>query len=290
MVLVRLNWMDAIGLAQRTELGTCWEHLQAMEGSGEFFGLLERLMETADFQHRTGARYLAGRVLTLLGAMRDSSDLRMAMFSDAEQLTCQDSVALRFSDLEVRLRVWQAEVQAQQGEREQVLLHLGRQLWRLDEVERVAMDDVRWRQADGADPDEIEVVLAYRLALRERLDLPIFTSGMSFRAVAGVTETHIEGAARRVLQAETSEQLANSLLDREFWCSHVRRLHAQRFDEMNAPFHARLEAVQEAADLSEQQVLQQTEEISQQRQAAERALLLDITRQALDSAAEPLQP
>jgi len=190
----------------------------------------------------------------------------------------------------VRLRVWQAEVQAQQGEREQVLLHLGRQLWRLDEVERVAMDDVRWRQADGADPDEIEVVLAYRLALRERLDLPIFTSGMSFRAVAGVTETHIEGAARRVLQAETSEQLANSLLDREFWCSHVRRLHAQRFDEMNAPFHARLEAVQEAADLSEQQVLQQTEEISQQRQAAERALLLDITRQALDSAAEPLQP
>lgn len=59
---------------------------------------------------------------------------------------------------------------------------------------------------------------------------------------------------------------------------------------MNAPFHARLEAVQEAADLSEQQVLQQTEEISQQRQAAERALLLDITRQALDSAAEPLQP
>ncbi|MBA5707581.1 hypothetical protein DT037_10905 [Pseudomonas fulva] len=290
MALVRLRWMDAIGLAQRTELGACWEHLQAMEDAGEFFGLLERLMDTADFQHRTGARYLAGRVLTLLRAMRDSSDLRVAMFSDAEQLTCQDSVALRFSDLEVRLRVWQADAQAQQGDQEQALLHLGRQLWRLDEVERVAMDDVRWRQADGADPDEIEVVLAYRLALRERLDLPIFTSGMSFREVAGVTEAHMERAARRVLQAETSEQLANSLLDREFWCRHVRNVHAQRFEEMNAPFHARLEAVQEAPDLSEQQVLQQTEEISQQRQTGERALLLAITRQALDSAAEPISP
>ncbi|MBF8675714.1 hypothetical protein IRZ53_13395 [Pseudomonas fulva] len=290
MAVVRLRWMDTIGLALRTELGACWEHLQAMDGSGEFFGLLERLMETADFQRRASARYLAGRVLTLLRAMRDSSDLRVAMFSDAEQLTCQDSVALRFSDLEVRLQVWQAEAQAQQDDREQALLHLGRQLWRLDEVERVAMDDVRWRQADGADPDEIEVVLAYRLALRERLDLPISTSGMSFREVAGVSETHIEQAASRVLQAETSEQLANSLLDREFWCRHLRNVHAQRFEEMNAPFHARLEAVQEATDLSEQQVLQQIEDISQQRQAGERALLLTLTRQALDSAAEPISP
>ncbi|NKZ99043.1 hypothetical protein GTA26_29120 [Rhodococcus hoagii] len=91
-----------------------------MDGSGEFFGLLERLMETADFQRRASARYLAGRVLTLLRAMRDSSDLRVAMFSDAEHLTCAgQALALRFSDLEVRLQVWQAEAQAQQGDREQ---------------------------------------------------------------------------------------------------------------------------------------------------------------------------
>nr|WP_314479767.1 NEL-type E3 ubiquitin ligase domain-containing protein [uncultured Pseudomonas sp.] len=286
--LVRLRWMDAIGDTQRTELSACWERLQAIDGSGEFFGLLERLMQTADFQHRAGARYLAARVLVLLRAMRDSSDLRVAMFNDAEQLTCQDSVALRFSDLELRLRVWQAEAQAQQPEQEQSLLYLGRQLWRMDEVERVAMDDVRWRQSDGANPDEIEVVLAYRLALRESLDLPILTSGMSFRAVAGVTDAHIERARTRVLQAETSEQLANSLVDREFWCRYLRGAHVMRFDDLNAPFHARLEAVQEATDLSELQVLQQTQDIAQQRQAAERALLLELTRQALDNAAQPM--
>ncbi|WP_028634469.1 NEL-type E3 ubiquitin ligase domain-containing protein [Pseudomonas parafulva] len=284
--LARLRWMDAIGMDQRTELGACWEPLQAMQGAAQFFNLLQRLTETADFQNRTGARYLACRVMGLLQAMRDSAELRDAMFSDAEQLTCQDSVALRFSDLELRLLVWQAEASVQAGDQQQMLLHLGRQLWRMDEVDHIAMEDMQMRQRSGADPDLIEVALAYRLALRDDLDLPVNTRGMTFREVAGVNERHISQARSRVLAAESTEQLAASLLGREFWCRHLRSAYPERFEALNAPFHERLEAMQEAPGLSEMQRLEQTATIADQRQAAERTLMLELTRHALDTAVD----
>ena len=285
-VPARLRWMDAAGVSLRTELGAHWEALEAMPDATQFFNLLERLMETEDFQHLTGARYLAGRVLELLRAMRESDELRDLMFNDAEQLTCQDSVALRFSDLELRLLAWRARTQAAAGGQEQALLRLGRQMWRLDEVDQFAQQDVLAREFEGRGTDPIDIVLAYRLGLREQLELPILTSGMTFRTLAQVGAAQLAQARNWVLANETGERLASSLIVRDFWQAHLRAAHAARFELLDAPFHERLEALQGNFTLPEAERLTEINRVASERQAAERELMMTLTLDALDGQAE----
>ena len=97
--------------------------------------LLRRLLDTADFQKQP--QILAQRVLTMLKNMHEQTDLLTELFTHADDdLTCQDSVALRFHNLEVRMLAVQAKAQAgtEQGATTQALLRLGRRLWRLAQV------------------------------------------------------------------------------------------------------------------------------------------------------------
>ncbi len=282
----RLRWMDAIGLENRTALSACWTELQVAPGADHFFHLLERLMETADFQSLTGSRYLACRVLTLLRAMRNSTALRDELFGNAEQLTCQDSVALRFSNLELRLLLWQAQADAASGNEEQRLLRLGRQLWRLDEVDLIAREDIEQRRNGGADPDEIEVVLAYRLALRIDLDLPIQTNSMTFRQVADVDARRIGRARARVLDNEGGRSLAASLIERDFWRTHLHSAYVSRFESFNAPFHERLEQLSNDPALPEVDRVPSMDRVAAEQQVAEREFMLELTLDALDASAD----
>jgi len=286
----QLRWMEAAAAPVRSELGSLWQALEAMPDAAQFFDLLERLMETEDFRHLTGARYLAGRVLEMLRAMRGSDELRELMFNDAEQLTCQDSVALRFSDLELRLLAWRARSQATAGGQEQALLRLGRQLWRLEEVDQFAQQDVMEREATGRGSDPIEIVLAYRLGLRAQLDLPLLTSGMTYRVIAGVEAPQLAQAQNWILAHESGERLATSLVARDFWQAHLRSAYARRFEQLDAPFHERLEVLQADASLTEAERLAEIERVASQRQAEERQLMLTLTLDALDGPAQPGQP
>ncbi|PVZ43663.1 NEL-type E3 ubiquitin ligase domain-containing protein [Pseudomonas sp. CC120222-01a] len=285
-VSARLRWMDAGGAQLRTELDRYWRALEALPNALEFFTLIERLMETADFQHATGARFLASRVLEMMRAMTQSAELCQELFSNAAQLTCQDSVALRFSDLELRLLVWRAQAQATTGGDERVLLRLGRRLWRLEELDRIALRDIQERQFGGSDPDQIEVVLAYRVALREALDLPLQTQGMSFRPVAGVDARRIARARNLVLRHETGEQLAAALIERAFWQSHLRNAYPARFDALNAPFHERLEIMQADSTTPEAQRVAQINTLASEQRLAERDLMHTLTLEALDANSE----
>lgn len=285
-VPARLRWMDAAGVPLRTELSAHWEALEAMPNATQFFNLIERLMETEDFRHLTGARYLAGRVLELLRAMKGSDELRDLMFNDAEQLTCQDSVALRFRDLELRLLAWRARVQAEEGGQEQALLRLGRQMWRLDEVDQFAQQDVMAREFANRGTDPIDIALAYRLGLREQLELPVLTSGMTFRTLAQVEAPELARARDWVLVNETGTQLASSLIVRDFWQVHLRAAYAARFELLDAPFHERLEALQGDFTLPEARRLAEINRVATERQAAERELMMTLTLDALDRQAE----
>lgn len=285
-VSARVRWMDAGGAQQRAELDRYWRALEAMPDALDFFTLIERLMETADFQHVTGARFLAGRVLAMMRAMAHSTELCQELFSNAAQLTCQDSVALRFDDLETRLLVWRAQGQAATGSQERRLLRLGRQLWRLEEVDRIALRDIQERQLGGSDPDQIEVVLAYRVALREALELPLQTQGMSFRPIAGVDARRIARARNLVLRHETGERLASSLIDRAFWQTHLRNAYPARFDALNAPFHERLEVLQADNTAPEPQREAQINRLASEQRRAERELMHALTLDALDAESE----
>lgn len=282
-ISARQRWLDAVNSLARDELSSAWEVVEMEPGGEDFFQMLGRLLETADFQQRGEA--LADRVFTMLQWMREHASLREELFNQVtQQLTCQDSVALCFSNLELRMLVWRASVDAAAGGQQRALLNLGRQLWRLDQVDRIALEDIQARRTAGSNPDEIEVGLAYRVALRDALDLPAQPGDMLFAGVAGVDEARIERARNRVLSTETTEQLATSLVQREFWQEHLQRTEQARLEVADAPFHERLNALlEEAETVPEAEYLARVNVVNDERQVARKALLLQLTREALAS-------
>ncbi|MBF8792504.1 hypothetical protein IRZ70_06815 [Pseudomonas monteilii] len=285
----RLRWIDAISGEQRDDMAALWAEAEGLPGAEEFIALLEDLLGTTEFQQRIGAQNLANRVYALLDAIIRAPALREELFVNAGALTCVDSVALRFSDLEVRALVWQAQ-QPASGDGQHGLLHLGRQLWRLETLDGIARQDIQARLASAIAPgeideiDPIEIVLAYRLALRSDLDLPVQTRAMQFLDLAHVEAWQIESARARVLETETPECLAASLVDRDFWQLHLRRTQSSRFDEFNAPFHQRVESLMEDEQVPEAERLARINQVNQERAQGERDLMLELTREAMELA------
>jgi hypothetical protein len=275
---VRRRWVDAAQRTDRGPLSVAWENLQSEPRSGDFFELLNRLLETADFTNN--AQYLAQRVFAMIEAMLSHATLRNELLELASQsMTCGDSVTMYFSNLELRMLVWQAE--SNSDNQEDALLHLGRQLWRLDEVDRIALEDVQARRAGGGNPDDIEVALAYRLGLRDDLDLPAQPRDMLYRRVAGLNAQTITSALAAVQEAETAEAVAQSLVDRDFWQTYLLRTEQARFEESDRPFHDRMEAVMNDATVLNGRRVTQMNQIRDERLAAQRTLMLEITRQKL---------
>ena len=281
-VFPRMRWLDAIDPQYRDDLGSLWALVESNDGSEAFFELVNGLAHTGDFRSPAGAANLATRLLEMLGAMEGDDALRRELFGHAQAVTCQDSVALRFSDLEVRLRVWEAQHGAMADAQQQGLLRLGRQLWRLETVHRIALEDFLSRRAAGEDPDEVEVVLAYRLALRSDLDLPVRITTMRFGYLADVDAVRVRHALERVLAAESSEQVARSLVERDFWQQHLKRTHKARFDELNEPYQAQVAALFDDHEQEEAVRMRRMAQVEAQRSTAEREAMLSITRDALD--------
>ncbi|WP_449432207.1 NEL-type E3 ubiquitin ligase domain-containing protein [Pseudomonas putida] len=283
----RRVWIDAADSPHRGEQSSIWDEVEAMPGSGDFFNMLLLLQDSAEFQRRPQA--LAGRVFSMMAAMLDHQSLGEELLSQAtETLHCQDGAALCFSNLELHTLVWRARADAVAGNRQEALLHLGRQLWRLDRLDQVVVADIQARQAGGGDPDQIEVGLAYRLALRDEFDLPAQPSDMLFGEVAGVDAQRIEQARERLRRDETPERLADSLVARTFWQEHLMAANRDRFDELDAPFHARCEALTTQAESgNEEGYAAQMNQVRDEREQARRRVMLELTLPLLAADAQP---
>lgn len=271
-------WGDAVGPEDRGLLIAAWEWMDVGESAERFYRVLQQLLQSADFHINPQA--LAQRVLAVLQAMAKEPGLRQALLDIAnDEWGCQDGATWCLSNLELNVLVWQARANAQ-GNTEQALLALGRRLWRLDEVDRLAVLDILDR---GGNPDESEVGLAYRLGLRDRLDLPIQVGDMSFRPVSGVTEAHLARVQAQILEVETQEQLAPSLVDRTFWQAHLERTHPERFADVDRPFRRRLERLLDDQALTDEARQVQSDAILGEQRAARRGLMLDMTLTALEA-------
>lgn len=284
----RQRWLDAADSLERIDQAAMWDELEVYDGCDDFFSLLIRLLQTADYQQHREA--LATRVFTMLRAMCEHETLRQELFAQASlPVTCQDSASLSFSGLELRMLVWRARVDAAAGGEQAAFLRLGRQLWRLDEVDRIAQRDYESRRAAGADPDQIEVVLAYRVGLRATLDLPAQPSDMLFAEVAGLDQARLDQARNDVLANETTERLSQALVERDFWREHLLQANGARFESLDVTFHARVEALMNASDsLPEGRYLEEMNQVQAEREVARRALMLRLSRQAIGDHLEPL--
>ncbi|MDR6711697.1 hypothetical protein J2W83_001291 [Pseudomonas hunanensis] len=259
-----------------------WKALADEPGSLDLFRFLADLASSVDYRQQP--REMRRRVQSILEVCEHNGQVREAVFQQASgPRSCTDRLLLILSNLEVRAMVVQRTAGLESRHAEPGLLELGRSLYRLDEVDRIAAQHIeRLRTGDPyALVDDIEIYLAFRVGLADALGLPGQPAQMHFAHFADVSPPHLRDARTAVLSAENVESLSTSLAAREFWQEYLRNRHDDRFEALNEPFHARLEALEAMVGGSSERVyLDQVDALMAQRNVAERQLVLRLTREA----------
>ncbi|WP_412462039.1 NEL-type E3 ubiquitin ligase domain-containing protein [Pseudomonas sp. SC11] len=275
------HWLTPLEPEQRLTLQAQWDTLRALPGSDSFFALLDELHSTADFvAHHT---YLAGRVTWMVGVLAEDAPLRETVFERvSDSPTCADGLAERFSELMLQVEVARANRYGAAQERGARLIHLGRQLYRLGQVDRIARQVIAGRRQTGRDVDDLEVILFYRIQLAESLDLPLQPRSMRYESVADVSPSQLDEALKTVLAAETEQALVEYLVQQEFWRTYLQERHDRVFASVTQDFAARGEAIDEASEqLSSQEYTARWDALKSEREATLDALVMELTLEAL---------
>ncbi|RON54115.1 NEL-type E3 ubiquitin ligase domain-containing protein [Pseudomonas frederiksbergensis] len=226
-----LTGASALDTVRRRQL---WSAVYAYPDSRPFFTLLNRLRFTADF--RVVYRSLSQRVWDVIEAAAEDSHLRRTLFRMANvgQLSA-DGSSLVFSDLHVQVLCYRAlGVVRDRAATETELVRLLRGLYRLQEVERLAVKNVISRSRTGPLTLEqaMEISLAYRVGLAERLDLPAQPRDMNLSLAIDVIPQTLDWVYGEVLKLEQSSALAHWMTLQEFWKRYVEGIHQANFDDL----------------------------------------------------------
>lgn len=280
-------WTEGLSAEARRMHQEQWDRLALEPGGNDLLRLLSDLRGTADYRNQRAD--LQRRVWQVVEACEQDSQLRETLFELAAQpRSCSDSVALNFSHLEVRVLAHRSAAGRSASEAQNALVQLGRGLFRLDEVDRAAAQDIQARLAREEFVDEVEIRLAYRAGLAEALSLPGQPAGMRYSKFANVSPAQLNRVRGQVLIAERSSRLAQSLAERDFWQVHLRGLHRQRFAQLNEPFFARMEAFYAArGDMADGEYFEVANQLGVEREAANRRLVSQLTNEALQGGTEP---
>lgn len=267
-----LRWLDLVTSSERDRLADAWGTLEARAGSQDFFHLLKRLTTSADFRQAFTSRYLALRVQRMLMYLVKRPELQAEVFRHALSEYCEDNATLRFSDLEIRVKVWKAQNEHSVVDTEQALLSIGAQCWRLAALDSLAaLHAARVGRAD----ESLEFALAYRLALIENLDLPIEHDEMLNPGVALLSDLDLVVAARQVRNAQSPDALAEYLVSQRFWKAYLQKAFGVRL-QVPQSMHDDLEAMMERNAPAEE-----INRLNDSVQRRERNLQLQLTREAI---------
>ncbi|MGE8151113.1 NEL-type E3 ubiquitin ligase domain-containing protein [Pseudomonas vancouverensis] len=255
-----------------------WLALKNEPGSTGFFELLAELGSSAD--SRRVMDDMTRRVWGVIDAAQADPGLCDQLLSLAVRANCADAAATIFSNLEVAVdidRVVRQSVNAH--DQAAHLLGLGRRLFRLDYLAKIAREDVL------ADPtlDPVEVELAYRIGLAERLELVGQPYGMRYASLSGVTPASLETAYNRITTAELTAELSTFISGREFWSDFLRRHHEQQFSDLVSPFHERMATAFESEETLGTQYRPTVDGIAAELKTAETALLKRLTVAAMEA-------
>ncbi|MGY2261716.1 NEL-type E3 ubiquitin ligase domain-containing protein [Pseudomonas sp. SDO55104_S430] len=255
-----------------------WLALKNQPASDGFFRLLAEAGSTAD------SRYLredmTRRVWRVIEATERGAALRDQLLSMAVKSNCADSAATIFSNLEVAVeidKVVRHSVNAH--DRAARLIKLGRALFNQDYLDMIAREKVRANPA----LDPVEVVLAYRTGLAERLDLIGQPHHMRYASLAGVKPADLDVAYGRVINAQLSSELQTYLNGRTFWVDFLREHHGKQFTDLAEPFHERMETAFESQGKLGDKYREKVDGIMEEMRTAEKGLLERLTRAALNA-------
>ncbi|WP_328284806.1 NEL-type E3 ubiquitin ligase domain-containing protein [Pseudomonas huanghezhanensis] len=253
-----------------------WERLETAADAPQLMALVDRLRESADFLRARAT--LTPRVWHVLEAAEQDPELRallngMAQDEDIGNPTCADGVRLEFNQMEVQVFTRRSLLNVADGERGPTLYELMRRLFRLSEVDRLAVANTRGR-------DQAEVRLAYRLGLAERLDLPLAPSSMLYRTIAGVTSEELAGVQGEVMAGQNGPGLLDYAANRDFWTDWLRETYASQFEELQATFDQQRSRLEDDFPELNDQYLEQAKRLLDQKQEKDLDLIRRLTHRA----------
>ncbi|MFJ4387241.1 NEL-type E3 ubiquitin ligase domain-containing protein [Pseudomonas sp. NPDC089408] len=293
-VVSKYRWLGTLESPQRQAHEALWDAVRVEAGSDPFFALLDELVESADF--RVAPQETGRRVWRVVTAASNDARVRSDLFDLAgDPRTCADSAAHCFSQLEVGMHVAEFTHNGEPGATAKQRLILAQRLFRLNQVDQFARADMDARYADGRwergqhDEEEVEVSLAYRVGLSQRLNLLGQPGNMLFGELAQVSPAALDNAYSSVLTAEAGEERAAFISKLGFWVMSLRALHPSLYSAIEDDFLAQWQAVEahqqaqrsHEAALGDPGYLQQARDLQQARTRALGELSLRLTKEAL---------
>lgn len=313
------DWLPATDDPLRLQKQQTWARVAAEPRARHFIRLLANLTETSDF--RLVREDLTGRVWNVVEAAFEHTELRNELFELAATPTrCSDTFLVNFSALEVKTLVFKARSAAHDTQNSSGLLALARGLFRLKRLEHIAREDIKSRavnpdipeeneqeltdtdtdtNTDSADTgvtevtdtdtedldqpavDEIEVSLAYRTGLAQRLALPGQPKSMSYKAIADVTDAMLDTAEKQVLADENTPQLQAFIVEQDFWVEFLKQKYAMDFAQVKQPFRDDEARLIEQPDVSSEEYEKRYKALAADWADAEHSLIQRLTEREL---------
>ncbi|RCL23583.1 hypothetical protein C6A77_18085 [Pseudomonas sp. AFG_SD02_1510_Pfu_092] len=277
----RAEWVASRDATLRASREAAWDRLQEEPGSAGLFRFLADFAESEDFAEHP--RHYRRRVWHILDACEQNQALREQLFREADApRSCDDRLLLMLNQMEVGILAYQGIEGVPVAAREARLLRLGRQLHRLDLVDELAARHVQRMRAEGVvEVDEIETRLYYRSRLAGALDLPVSPDPMHFASFANVRIADLSHAELEVLAASTPVAMLDALAGRPYWQNYLREAYPERFEALAAPFHERLESLeQQARTGQERDYARRAQVLMHEHEADELALMRNLTTEA----------
>ncbi|UNM17801.1 hypothetical protein K0P33_19785 [Pseudomonas sp. ArH3a] len=231
----RRLWLDGAPTAVQAVRARLWDDALASPESAAFFSMLADTTRCAEYRSTTTRAQLTERVWDMLEAVNEYQEIRERLFAVADdRFTCGDGSVVEFMNSEREVLALQTLALADEAGAETQLITTGRKLFRLDLVDAIAQRDVDLRGSSFQEP--VEVILAYRIKLADRLALPVKSRDMLFPEVASVSQGAIDDAYASVLRDERVHADEESFFIKlGFWDKHLRSHYAPRLEQLMAP-------------------------------------------------------
>ncbi|WP_448653175.1 NEL-type E3 ubiquitin ligase domain-containing protein [Pseudomonas fluorescens] len=292
-----LRWARGLSDDQASARKAQWLALHNEAGASPFFEVLKRL-DSVDGAAHTDLQQRVWEVIdTITENTAASEKLRKELFDLAGEPRCCDRAAFAFSNLEVRVMSYKARLLATDQTQGTQLSSLSRGLFRLHEVDKIASADIARSEAIVNDPaksmaekfphtqrlsEEVEIRLAYRHGLKDRLQLPGQPQQVRFTGMAGVTPAMLDAAYEQVIKLDHSAEEFQALLSRDFWQDYVTQKNRAQFDTQSEPYQQQLAALHEqrrTENLSEAMYKARADDLQAQLAIQEGELINTLSRQ-----------
>lgn len=285
------GWLSGSVGALRLEREAMWSNLRNESGSDDFFRFLGDFSHSPDYLKHPA--YYRARVWAIIEACEQDGVLRESLFEQAGgEATCRDRMLWLFSQMEVRALVHRQTAGSAEMSSERELLRIGRSLYRLQQVDRVAARKLeQLRQLYKDEPsllesiDDVEAYLAYRVRLAGPLQLIGQPVRMNYERASLVTAADINAARVEILDAETQERLVSSLADQTYWQDYLRATYARHFSALVDAKQAQLSRYEEQlarTDLNEWDYVRLCNEVKSDLEEQERTLVRRLTEEAFE--------